>query len=277
MEIFSGEGFAFYLENLFTLSSLIDILLVTFILFGLMQLLRGTRAMQVARGFFFIIVASFVIFSLTPLRFPALNWLLTTSLPALLLAIPVIFQPELRRAFERLGGAGSIFRFWQREDIDPTIQAITIACRRLSQRRHGALIVFEQETGLREYIDTGVLLNAHPSPELFLTIFNKNTELHDGAVIIKGNLVAAAACVMPLSTSNLSDRQLGLRHRAGLGISEVSDAVALIVSEETGHIAIAHNGRILRRQELDQLDNILLSLLKKNHGRGRKKRPTQSE
>lgn len=277
MEIFSGEGFTFYLENLFTLSSLIDILLVTFILFGLMQLLRGTRAMQVARGFFFIIVASFVIFSLTPLRFPALNWLLTTSLPALLLAIPVIFQPELRRAFERLGGAGSILRFWQGEHIDPTIQAITIACRRLSQRRHGALIVFEQETGLREYIDTGVLLNAHPSPELFLTIFNKNTELHDGAVIIKGNLVAAAACVMPLSTSNLSDRQLGLRHRAGLGISEVSDAVALIVSEETGHIAIAHNGRILRRQELDQLDNILLSLLKKNHGRGRKKRSNQSE
>lgn len=275
MEIISGEEITYYLENLFTLSSMIDILLVTLILFGLMQVLRGTRAMQVARGFFFIVVVSFVIFALTPLRFPALNWLFNTSLPALLLAIPVIFQPELRRALERLGGAGSIFRFWQRENVDPMIQAVTVACRRLSQRRHGALIVFEQETGLREYVDTGVMLNAVPSPELLLTIFNKNTELHDGAVIVQGNTLAASACVMPLSTSNLSDRQLGLRHRAGLGISEVSDAVALIVSEETGHIAIAHNGRILRRQNPDQLDKILLSLLQK--GRDQKKRNDQSE
>ncbi|MCA9981044.1 MAG: diadenylate cyclase CdaA, partial [Anaerolineales bacterium] len=266
----SGEEITYYLQNLLTLSSMLDILLVTLILFGLMQLLRGTRAMQVARGFFFIVVISFVIFALTPLRLPALNWLLNTSLPALLLAIPVIFQPELRRALERLGGAGSVWRFWQRENVDPMIEAITIASRRLSQRRHGALIVFEQETGLREYIDTGVALNAAPSPELLLTVFNKNTELHDGAVIVQGNVLAAAACVMPLSTSNLSDRQLGLRHRAGLGISEVSDAVALIVSEETGHIAIAHNGRILRRQDPDQLDKILLAFLQSRDQKKRK-------
>jgi diadenylate cyclase len=263
MEPISGEEIAYYLENLFTLSSLIDLLLVTIILFGLMLLLRGTRAMQVARGFFFLVAISFILFTLFPIPLPAFNWLLSSSLPALLLAIPVIFQPELRRALERLGSTGTAWRFWRRGDMDPVIQAVTEASRRLAQRRHGALIVFEQGTGLREYVDTGVLLNAVPSAELLLTIFNKNTELHDGAVIIRGELIAAAACVMPLSTSNLSDRQLGLRHRAGLGISEVSDAVALIVSEETGHIAIAHNGRVLRRQDPEQLDKILLAFLQK--------------
>jgi diadenylate cyclase len=114
---------------------------------------------------------------------------------------------------------------------------------------------------LQEYIDTGISLNAVPSPELFLTIFNKTTELHDGAVIVRGERLAAAACVMPLSTSSLSDRQMGLRHRAALGISEVSDAVAVVVSEETGQIAIAHNGRILRRQDPARLDAIMNAFL----------------
>ena len=141
------------------------------------------------------------------------------------------------------------------------VVAFKDAALRLSQRRHGALVVFEQDTGLQEYIDTGVKLEAEPSPELFLTIFNKHTELHDGAIIIRGEKLAAAACVLPLSTSSLSDRQMGLRHRAALGISEVSDAVAVVVSEETGQVSIAHNGRILRRQEIARLDTILHAML----------------
>ncbi len=123
------------------------------------------------------------------------------------------------------------------------------------------LVVFEQDTGLQEYIDTGILLDAEPSPELFLTIFNKNTELHDGAVIVRDNRVAAAACVMPLSTSRLSDQQMGLRHRAALGISEVSDAVIVVISEETGQASVAHNGRIIRKQEVSHLGSMLHAFL----------------
>ncbi|MCP4427124.1 MAG: TIGR00159 family protein, partial [Chloroflexi bacterium] len=198
-------------------------------------------------------------------------WLVGRALPTLLLAIPVIFQPELRRALEQLGRTGNYLRFLRRNQENEAVAALNPACLRLSQRRHGALIVFERDTGLQEYIDTGIPLNADPSSELFLTIFNKTTELHDGAVIIRNDKLAAAACVMPLSTSSLSDRQMGLRHRAALGISEVSDAVALVVSEETGQVSIAHNGRIIRRQDPARLDTILTAFLQNPRGsrRGR--------
>lgn len=262
---FSLEQITFYLNTMTEPSSLVDILLVTLVIYGLMQLIKGTRAIQVLRGFLIVVALLWAVVVSTPLRLPAFSWLIDKTLPALFLSIPVIFQPELRRALERVGGASGFWRAWRQrqKEVSPMIKAVVAACRRLSQRRHGALIVFEQETGLQEYIDTGVRLNADPSLELFLTIFDKHTELHDGAIIMRAERIAAAACVMPLSASNLSDRQLGLRHRASLGISEVSDAVALVVSEETGQIAIAHNGRILRRQDLDQLEQILQAFLQK--------------
>jgi diadenylate cyclase len=187
-------------------------------------------------------------------------------LPTLLLAIPVIFQPEIRRALEQLGRVGRYFRFGRGREKDPVVIIVKEACLRLSQRRHGALIVFERDTGLQEYIDTGILMNSHVSPELLLTVFNKNTELHDGAIIMRDSKIAAAACVMPLSTSNLSDRQMGLRHRAALGISEVSDGLAVVVSEETGQVSIAHNGRIIRRQDPSRLDDILHAFLSSRSG-----------
>jgi diadenylate cyclase len=242
----------------------LDILLVTFLIFGLFLLIRGTRAVQVLRGF--IILALIFLVLANNVQLPAFTWLINTTLPLLLISIPVIFQPEIRRALEQLGRTGSVMRFFRKNEVDPIVIAVKEACLRLSQRRHGALIVFELDTGLQEYIDTGILMNSEASPELLLTIFNKNTELHDGAVIIQGNLIAAAACVMPLSTSSLSDRQMGLRHRASLGISEVSDAVAVIVSEETGQVSIAHNGRIIRRQDPSRLDEILKAFLQ-NQGR----------
>ena len=242
----------------------LDILLVTFLIFGLFLLIRGTRAVQVLRGFIILALIFLVLANIVEL--PAFTWLINTTLPLLLISIPVIFQPEIRRALEQLGRTGSVMRFFRRNEVEPIVVAVKEACLRLSQRRHGALIVFELDTGLQEYIDTGILMNSEASPELLLTIFNKNTELHDGAVIIQGNLIAAAACVMPLSTSSLSDRQMGLRHRASLGISEVSDAVAVIVSEETGQVSIAHNGRIIRRQDPSRLDEILKAFLQ-NHGR----------
>ena len=247
-------------------------LLVTLIIYGLFSLIRGTRAVQVLRGFIFLALIFFIFANIVEL--PAFRWLVQTTLPLLLISIPVIFQPEIRRALERLGRTGSILRLFQRNEASPIVLAVKDACLRLSQRRHGALIVFERETGLQEYIDTGILMNAEASPELLLTIFNKHTELHDGAVIIRGNRIAASACVMPLSTSSLSDRQMGLRHRASLGISEVSDAVAVVVSEETGQVSIAHNGRIIRRQDPSRLDEILEAFLQTT---GRKKKGGSSE
>ncbi len=244
---------------LISIVDFIDILLVSLIIFGVLMLIRGTRAVQVLRGLLVLATIIFFLAQIFDLR--AFNWLIDNMLPVLLLAIPVIFQPELRRALEQLGLAGRYFRIFRRDEVNPVIVSFKDAALRLSQRRHGALVIFEQDTGLQEYIDTGVILNADPSPELFLTIFNKHTELHDGAIIVRDNKLVAAACVLPLSTSSLSDRQMGLRHRAALGISEVSDAVAVVVSEETGQVSIAHNGRILRRQDIARLDTILNAFL----------------
>ena len=208
-----------------------------------------------------VLTLLFIVFD-TFVQLPALKWLLRTIYPALLVAIPVIFQPELRRALEQLGRAGGFFRWFRREDDNlPLIKAISDASRRLSNLRHGALIVIERETGIQEYIDTGVTIDATPSADLLITIFNKETVLHDGAVIVKDGRIAAAGCIMPLSTSLLSDRKMGLRHRAALGTSEVSDAVCVLVSEESGQIAIAHNGRILRRQDPSRLESILGTFL----------------
>lgn len=233
----------------------LDILLVTAVIYSALMLIRGTRAVQVLRGF--IGLALIVALLADVIELPAFRWLVGRILPTLLLAIPVIFQPELRRALEQLGRTGSILRWFRRNQTNPAINAVKDASHHLSQRRHGALIVFERDTGLQEYIDTGILLNSEVSPELLTTIFNKHTELHDGAIIIRNEKIAAASCVMPLSASSLTDRKMGLRHRAGLGISEVSDAIAVIVSEETGQISIADNGRIIRRLDPSRLDAIL--------------------
>lgn len=250
------------------LFSILDILLVTIIIYSGFVLIRGTRAVQVLRGFIGLALIILLLSSIVEL--PAFSWLVSNTLPVLLLAIPVIFQPELRRALERLGRTGSMFRLFRRNEVSPIILAVKEAALRLSQRRHGALIVFERDTGLQEYVDTGIFLDAVVSPELLLTVFNKHTELHDGAVILRADKLAAAACVMPLSTSSLSDRQMGLRHRAALGISEVSDAVAVVVSEETGQVSIAHNGRIIRRQDPSRLDDILHAFLRQGPRQGRR-------
>ncbi len=248
---------------------IVDILLVTFVIYGVFVLIRGTRAVQVLRGFIVLVLGFWLLATFVEL--PAFASLVSNAtFPFLLLSIPVIFQPEIRRALEQLGRTGSMLRLFRRNEVNPIVIAVKDACLRLSQRRHGALIVFERDTGLQEYVDTGILLDSAASPELLLTIFNKNTELHDGAVIIRGDRLAAAACVMPLSTSSLSDRQMGLRHRAALGISEVSDAVALVVSEETGQVSIAHNGRIIRRQDPSRLDEILNAFLQNRQGRWRR-------
>jgi len=240
----------------------IDILLVTLIFFGILYLVRDTQAMILLRGIILIIVVVTLVTSLVNL--PAFSWLIRTALPALVFAIPVIFAPEIRRALERIGRAGTFFRGTTKnasEEILQTIQAVVGAAARLSARQHGALIVLERFDRLDEYLRTGAVVESNVTSELLMQIFFPNTPLHDGAVIISGNKIVAAACVLPLSSSGIlarsPERKMGLRHRAALGISEVSDAIAVVVSEETGTISIAHAGRMIRRLDVERLENIL--------------------
>jgi diadenylate cyclase len=218
--------------------------------------------MVLLRGIILLLVLTALLTSLVNL--PAFSWLVQVTLPALLFAIPVIFAPEIRRALERIGRAGTFFPSTtskgQPETIQ-TIQAISSAAARLSARQHGALIILQRLDGLDEYVRTGVSLRACVTPELLLQVFYPNTPLHDGAVIIEGGQLLAAACVMPLSASGIlarsPERQMGLRHRAALGISEATDAIAVVVSEESGAISIAHAGRMIRRLDAERLEHIL--------------------
>lgn len=246
--------------------SVLDILLVAAVFYWLLYLIRGTQAVQLLRGIIILVLLTALITNVLQLR--AFRWLIRNSIPALLLAIPVIFQPELRRALERLGRAG-MFPPSREAAVGQVIDHVCEACGRLAERRHGALIVLERETGLREYIDTGVKIEAKVSPELLLTIFFPNTALHDGAVIIRGDRIVAAGCVLPLTESPRFAGQLGLRHRAAVGITEQSDAIAIVVSEETGIISLAHGGRMIRRLDEKRLAKILRAFYQPLTGRRR--------
>jgi diadenylate cyclase len=236
--------------------SLIDIFLVALVFYGLLWLIQGTQAVQLLRGMIFLVLAGVLITSIVPLV--AFKWLVVASIPAFLVSIPVIFQPELRRALERLGRTGQILARPSHEALTAqVINDMCLACRRMASRRHGALIVLERETGLQEYIDTGVTIQGKISSQLLETIFFPSTALHDGAVIIRGDRIVAAACVLPLTESVLPDSHLGTRHRAGVGVTEQSDAISVIVSEETGIISVAHNGRMIRRLDERRLAKVL--------------------
>jgi diadenylate cyclase len=247
--------------------SVVDILLVTSIFFALLSWLRGTQAMVLLRGVILIVVALVLLTSLVDL--PAFSWLVRNSVPALLLAIPVVFAPEIRRALERIGRAGNFLPTFGKiteTNFEQSIHSVVTAAARLSARQHGALIILQRLDNLDEYIESGVRMNAAVTAEVLLQIFYPNTPLHDGAAILSGSKLVAAACVMPLSSSGIlnrsPDRQMGLRHRAALGISEESDAIAVVVSEETGAISIAHAGRMIRRIDPERLENILLAFFR---------------
>ncbi len=255
-----------YIFQRMTWSSVLDLFLVTAVVFAILVLLRDTQIMVLLRGVIFTIIFLALLTSLFNL--PGFSWLVKTVVPALLFAIPVIFAPEIRRGLEKLGRAGSTQLLVRKTEsqvhkIESTIRAIVTASARLSAREHGALIVIQRSDSLEDYARTGVRLNASVTPELLLQIFYPNTPLHDGAVIIADNQIVAGACVMPLSASGIltrsPERQMGLRHRAALGTSEATDAITVVVSEETGSISIAHNGRMIRRLDSERLENILLA------------------
>jgi diadenylate cyclase len=237
--------------------SLVDVAIVALIIFGLFYLVRGTQAAPLLRGVIILGVIFGILGSLTTL--PAVSWLFRSAVPALLIAIPVIFQPELRRALERVGRAVQIGgqRTRHATDTDHMISIVAQACQRMADRKHGALIVLERATGLESYADTGVKIDAVITSELLQNVFFRNSPLHDGAAIIRENRLLAAACILPLTSSYMSDRRLGLRHRAAIGITEATDAISIVVSEEHGTISIAHNGRIIRRLDAARLETIL--------------------
>lgn len=240
--------------------SVIDILLVAVIFFLILYMLRDTKALVLLRGILFLIV---VVSLLTSLRvLPAFSWLVSNTLPTLLLAIPVIFAPEIRRALERIGRTGTFFSGeGYTSEIGKSIHAVAQAAGTLSENRDGGLIVFRRLDPLQEYIETGVVLNAKVTPELLIQVFHPKTPLHDGAVIISEDNLTAASCVLPLSSSGVleesPERSMGLRHRAALGIAEETDAVAVVISEETGIISLAYDSNIDRYVPLEDLEERL--------------------
>lgn len=254
----------FILQRL-TFASVIDLALVTLIVYAGLTFLRNTRAMVLLRGILLIYVLISLLIAV--LNLPAFSWLVRNSLPAILVAIPVIFAPEIRRALERVGRASQFLVNSRRsEQAMDVISAVSHAATRLSERRHGALIVLQRLDSLEEYVETGIKMGSEVSPSLLLQIFFPNTPLHDGAAIIIDTKIVAAACVMPLSASGVlsagAERQMGLRHRAALGTSEVSDAVSLVVSEETGAISVAFGGRMIHRLGRERLEGVLRAFYK---------------
>lgn len=233
------------LGRLQDVQNLLDVVLVSLVFYILLRFFRGTQAVQLLRGILLIALAAAVVSQMTELT--AFNWLLNQSMNVILVAIPVIFQPELRRALERVGRSAPLLgRRTDNTGTQRVISEVVKAVEQMAQRKQGALIVFEGATGLGEVTDRGVLVNAEVTAELLTTIFFPNTALHDGAVVLRGERIIAASCVLPLTERELVDNQMGTRHRAALGMTEQSDALTVVVSEETGSISVARNGRILR-------------------------------
>jgi diadenylate cyclase len=236
----------------------IDILLVAFLIYQFLALVRGTRAAPMLVGVATLALA-FYFARLGELR--TLNWLLSTLLPYVVFALIVVFQSEIRHALANLGSRVSLMR--SSSSVADVYDDIVLAANLFSQNQTGALIVIEREIGLRTYIESGVSLDARLSYDLLATIFRPSAPLHDGAVIVQRDRIAAAACFLPLSMNPVLSIQLGTRHRAGIGITEETDAVAVIVSEETGTISIAVAGSIERELTVDRLRERLSVLLRR--------------
>lgn len=230
--------------TLHNLSNILDILVVWVLIYELIMLLRGTRSIQLLRGIVILILAKVISLYL---GLTMTSWILDQVINWGVIGIIVVFQPEIRRALEKLGRR-SVFKQSQQENVkaEKLIKALDGAIQYMSKRRIGALMSIQMKTGLEEYIETGIALDADVSSQLLINIFIPNTPLHDGAVIIKDFRVASAASYLPLSQSNLIPKELGTRHRAAVGISEVTDAITIVISEETGEVSITRNNELLR-------------------------------
>ena len=244
----------------------LDIIIIAFLIYQLVTITRQTRAIQVLKGLAIIIVASYVseLMGLT-----TLNWVLRSILNNGVIALMILFQPELRKALEQIGRTAKLDRSAQQDESERIVDEITQCLLRLSRRRVGALIVFEQQTGLKDITESsGTEIDSIISAPLLENIFEPNTPLHDGAVIIRGQRIVSAACVLNLASDNRAiSRDLGTRHRAGVGVTETTDAIVLIVSEETGIISMARGGKLTRHLDAEGLRKVLREMYHEEHTR----------
>ncbi len=245
------------------INDVIDIAVVTFVIYRLMIIVKGTKAVQLIKGISVILISWFLsgFFGLKTLQF-LLNQIITYGL----LGIIIIFQPELRRGLEHLGRTSKFFSRSTISDEDEQVRivdALVSSAQYMSKRRIGALVTIERETGLSEYVETGIPLGSQITSQLLINLFIPNTPLHDGAVIVQQGKLAAAACYLPLSESAHISKELGTRHRAAIGVSEVTDSVTLVVSEETGGVSLAINGRLYRELDEESLRTKLLETIVK--------------
>ncbi len=240
---------------------IVDILVVAFFIYKLMLIIRSTSAARVARSILLLLAATWLT---EILHMNTLNWILTRFIEVGIIALVIVFQPELRRALERFGGR-TVLRFtdpMSNRSIEQSAIAATVtACEIMAKERVGVLLVFERRTSLEEYFKTGTLIDAKVTDQLLRNLFFKNSPLHDGAVIIRQGRVAAAGCVLPLSENTHLSSDLGTRHRAGIGMSEASDAVVVIVSEETGTVSVAIGGMLKRHLAPQTLEKLLTNEL----------------
>lgn len=240
---------AFRQSTEFSWVDAIDIMLVSFLVYKLLQLIRGSRAVQMVVGTLVLVV---LYFASRWAQLETVNWLLRNSLAYIGFAIIVLYQAELRKVLANLGKA-QLFRFLNQPSSHGTIDEIVFATMALARRKTGAIIVIERDIGLRSYIEGGIILDAVLTYDLLVSIFNPKSPLHDGAVIVQGKRVAAAACFLPLTISLHLPKELGTRHRAAIGITEDTDAVAIVVSEETGTVSYVVNGSILGKIGAEEL------------------------
>ena len=262
MKDFWVQTFNHYTQNSWSIITLIiDVFIVSFLTVQIVKILKGSRAMQLVKGIIFLLLITWLssIFNLK-----ILNYILTTVMTYGVILLIVLFQPELRRALEQLGSSNKLTRYFGLENdiISKTkedIYKIGIAVMELSKTKTGALIVIERDIRLKEIISTGITINSEISPQLLVNIFTPNTPLHDGAVIISENKIAAAACMLPLASDGNIARELGTRHRAAIGMSKESDAIIVVVSEETGKVSIAKEGTLIADLKEEALKKILIS------------------
>ena len=252
------------LLEIFKPINILDIGIIAIVTYKIMVMLKGTRAVQLIKGLIVLLVISI---SAEPIGLTTVNWLLLQVQTMLIIGIPIVFQPELRRGLEQLGKSSLLNRRSRIErdraeterNIDQIVRCLVAA----SKSRTGVLIALERDIGLAEYIDTGIKINGYLTAELLGNIFIVNTPLHDGAVIINGDKILAASCYLPLSESRTISKELGTRHRAGIGLTEVTDALVLIVSEETGAISMADNGKLIRDIKEPKLRELMQRKLQK--------------
>lgn len=255
------SGFSMFINVFkgFSISSLVDILVVSYIFYKGYSLIKETRAEQLLKG----IILIFLLIPISDLlHLRVLYWILSNTLTISVISIIIIFQPEIRKALEHIGRTSFVDKvmYEDEEVMKHVIDEIVDATIALANQKVGALIIIEQKTGLGDVINTGTRINGDVSSALLQNIFVVNTPLHDGATVIRNDKIVASGCFLPLTNDDKLNKQLGTRHRAGIGITEVTDCITIIVSEETGIISLAINGRLLRNYDKEKLSNVLIKI-----------------